>query len=441
MAYDFNQTERARQEQIGSVRDALLESLDPSKALEMSPKELEFTVFQSLNQLALDSKVTMNLREQQKLTKELIDDILGLGPLEGLLNDPNVADIMVNGPDQVYAERFGKLELTSIVFRNQEHVHNIAQRIASLVGRRIDEASPMVDARLEDGSRVNVIAPPLSLNGTVISIRKFSKNRLSLAIMAEQENLSTAMASLLANYVTAKMNIVVSGGTGAGKTTLLNALSEHISQHERLITIEDAAEIQLKQPHVISLETRAASVEGSGAVTQTDLVKNALRMRPDRILLGEVRGEEVFDMLQAMNTGHDGSLSTVHANTPADALIRLENMLSMSQSKLNLELVRKQIASSIDVIVQIERCRDGKRRITHVAEILGCEDGQIQLNTLFKFVYDGTVTDDKLQGYFGCLIGQSSKQEKLLHSGLLEETQRLLEVEFVQQNEGELNGR
>lgn len=430
MAHDIHQTEKVRQEQIGAVRDALLESLDPSKALEMSVKELEFTVFQSLNQLALDSKVTMNLREQQKLTKELIDDILGLGPLESLLNDPNVADIMVNGCDQVYAERHGKLELTSIVFRNQEHVHNIAQRIASLVGRRIDEASPMVDARLEDGSRVNVIAPPLSLNGTVISIRKFSKNRLSLEVMAQQENLSESMARLLANYVSAKMNIVVSGGTGAGKTTLLNALSEHISEHERLITIEDAAEIQLKQPHVISLETRAASVEGSGAVTQTDLVKNALRMRPDRILLGEVRGEEVFDMLQAMNTGHDGSLSTVHANTPADALIRLENMLSMSQSKLNPELVRKQIASSIDVVVQIERCRDGKRRITHIAEILGCNDGHIALNTLFKFVYDGRIVDDTLEGHFDCLVEQSCKQEKLQHAGLLNETQQLLASQY-----------
>lgn len=432
----LNQAEKARLLQIAAIRDALLESLDPGEALSMSAKELEFSVFQMLNQLAQDNKVTMNLREQQKLTRELIDDILGLGPLEPLLNDPTVADIMVNGPDQVYAEKNGRLQLTSVCFRSQEHVHNIAQRIASLVGRRIDEASPMVDARLEDGSRVNVIAPPLSLKGTVISIRKFSRNRLSLAVMAEQGNLSSAMATLLARYVTAKMNIVVSGGTGAGKTTLLNALSEHISPDERLITIEDAAEIQLQQPHVISLETRAASVEGSGQVTQTDLVKNALRMRPDRILLGEVRGEEVFDMLQAMNTGHDGSLSTVHANTPYDALIRLENMLSMSQSKLNSELIRKQIASSIDIIVQIERCRDGKRRLTHIAEICGVEQGQFQLETLFRFVYDGRVQHNELQGEFCCLAAQSHKQEKLLHAGILEVTQRDLAQQYQQDQGG-----
>ncbi|WP_367989401.1 CpaF family protein [Vibrio sp. NTOU-M3] len=418
--------DEVRVRQINRTRQELLESLDPSEALKMTSHELEYTIFESLNQIALDNKVTMNLREQQQLTRELVDDIRGLGPLEPLLHDDSVADIMVNGPSQVYVERYGQVELTEITFRDQEHVHNIAQRVASRVGRRIDESSPMVDARLDDGSRVNVIAPPLSLIGTVISIRKFSKHKLSLLDMARQENLSEPMAALLGLSVQAKMNILVSGGTGAGKTTLLNALSEFIGANERVITIEDAAEIQLKQPHVISLETRAASVEGSGEVTQTDLVKNALRMRPDRILLGEVRGEEVFDMLQAMNTGHDGSLSTVHANTPNDALIRLENMLSLSQAKLSPDLVRKQIAASIDVIVQIERGRDGKRRITQISETNGCVDGQIELNTLFEFVHDHDEESEVISGYYAQPETQSCKVLKLKAAGLFKTVEQLL---------------
>ncbi|MGD8171599.1 CpaF family protein [Vibrio sp. TRT 21S02] len=418
--------DEVRVRQINRTRQELLESLDPSEALKMTSHELEYTIFESLNQIALDNKVTMNLREQQQLTRELVDDIRGLGPLEPLLHDDSVADIMVNGPSQVYVERYGQVELTEITFRDQEHVHNIAQRVASRVGRRIDESSPMVDARLDDGSRVNVIAPPLSLIGTVISIRKFSKHKLSLLDMARQENLSEPMAALLGLSVQAKMNILVSGGTGAGKTTLLNALSEFIGANERVITIEDAAEIQLKQPHVISLETRAASVEGSGEVTQTDLVKNALRMRPDRILLGEVRGEEVFDMLQAMNTGHDGSLSTVHANTPNDALIRLENMLSLSQAKLSSDLVRKQIAASIDVIVQIERGRDGKRRITQISETNGCVDGQIELNTLFEFVHDHDEESEVISGYYAQPETQSCKVLKLKAAGLFKTVEQLL---------------
>ena len=412
-----------KQEQL---RLALLETIDPSSALSMSKKELEFSVFQNLNQLCQDLKISMSLREQQQLTREMIDDILGLGPLEVLLKDTTVSDILVNGYQQVYVERFGKLELSDITFRDQEHVHNMAQRIAAQVGRRIDEASPMVDARLADGSRVNVIAPPLSLTGTTISIRKFSNKVLSLTTMAEQGNMNRYMADLLALYVTSKLNIIVSGGTGAGKTTLLNALSEHIGQSERLITIEDAAEIKLMQPHVISLETRAASVEGTGHVTQTDLLKNALRMRPDRILLGEVRGAEVFDMLQAMNTGHDGSLSTVHANTPQDALVRLENMLSMCQSNISSELIRRQIASSIDVVVQVERCRDGIRRITDISEISGCVQGKITLNKLFSFNTKGQINGDLLVGQYVCQSNVSVKQNKLMVAGFLVQLEQLL---------------
>ncbi|PMJ96403.1 CpaF family protein [Vibrio sp. 10N.261.55.A7] len=423
--YELGRDE-ARKGQIIAMRQELMDNLDPSEALTMSNSELEFSIFQALSQIAVNNKVTMNLREQQQLTKELLDDIRGLGPLEALINDDTVSDILVNGPHQVYVEQNGHLTLADVSFRDQSHVHNIAQRVASRVGRRIDESSPMVDARLEDGSRVNVVAPPLSLNGTVISIRKFSKHKLTLSHMATANNLSKSMADLLALFVKAKMNILVSGGTGAGKTTLLNALSAHIGDDERVITIEDAAELQLNQPHVVSLETRATSIEGSGEVNQTDLVKNALRMRPDRILLGEVRGEEVFDMLQAMNTGHDGSLSTVHANTPNDALIRLENMLSMAQSKLSPELIRKQIASSIDVIVQIERCRDGHRRVTKISETHGVNSGQIELTTLFEFEIHESDNEDTLQGAFVQRQTSSEKQEKLISAGLSRQLKQLL---------------
>lgn len=423
---NLNQHRQAHAQKIAAMRQELMDNLDPSKALSMSVSELEFSIFQDLSQIAIDNKITMNLREQQQLTKELVDDICGLGPLESLINDESVSDILVNGPHQVYVEKRGKLALSDIMFRDQTHVHNIAQRVASRVGRRIDESSPMVDARLDDGSRVNIIAPPLSLNGTVLSIRKFSKHKISLEHMATTKNLSSTMAKVLAIFVQAKMNILVSGGTGAGKTTLLNALSAHIGDSERVITIEDAAELQLSQPHVVSLETRATSIEGSGEVNQTDLVKNALRMRPDRILLGEVRGAEVFDMLQAMNTGHDGSLSTVHANTPNDALIRLENMLSMAQSKLCNELIRKQIAASIDVIVQIERCRDGHRRVTKICETQGFHDGEIQLTTLFEFQVEENDDAESLIGAFVQRANHSEKQDKLMTAGVSKKLTALL---------------
>ncbi|MDP6840567.1 MAG: CpaF family protein, partial [Rhodospirillales bacterium] len=330
----------------------------------------------------------------------LLNDMLGLGPLEPLLADEAINDIMVNGARQVYVERGGKLELTDVTFRDNAHVMNIAQRIVSAVGRRIDETSPLVDARLADGSRVNIIIPPLAIDGPSISIRKFSEKKITLDVMARQKNLSEAMARTLKIAARARLNILISGGTGSGKTTLLNALSQMIDHGERVVTIEDAAELQLQQPHVVRLETRPQNLEGDGEITQTELVKNALRMRPDRIILGEIRAGEALDMLQAMNTGHDGSLGTIHANNPREALTRLENMVAMSGVKLPNEAVRAQIAGALDMIVQVSRMRDGIRRIVQVTEVVGMEGEVITTQDLFNFKFTGEDADGNLVGEF-----------------------------------------
>lgn len=330
----------------------------------------------------------------------MLDEMLGIGPIEPLLSDETVTDILVNGAGKVFVERFGKLELTPITFIDEQHVFNIAQRIAARVGRRIDEANPMVDARLADGSRVNVITHPLALDGTSISIRKFSKRKRNLEELAQGGALTVEMVELLGRAVKARLNIVVSGGTGAGKTTLLNALSFKIGQEERVVTIEDAAELQLNLDDIVRLETRPESIEGGGQITQRDLVKNALRMRPDRIILGEVRGGECFDMLQAMNTGHDGSLCTVHANTPKDALIRLENMVLMANLQLPLAAIRRQIGGAINIVVQIERMRDGVRRVVSIMEICGMEEDVIQTQELFVYKIRSIGADGKITGDF-----------------------------------------
>ena len=322
----------------------------------------------------MKKKIQLNKVEQEDLVKMLLDKMLGLGPLEPLLADESINDIMVNGHNQVYVERRGKLELTDVKFRDDRHVMNVATRIVSQIGRRVDESSPLVDARLQDGSRVNIIIPPLAIDGPSISIRKFSKKKITLDVMEQQQNLSTSMASVLRIAARSKLNILISGGTGSGKTTLLNAMSQMIDHGDRIVTIEDAAELRLQQPHVVRLETRPSNLEGQGAITMRDLVKNALRMRPDRIILGEVRGSEALDMLQAMNTGHEGSMSTVHANRPREALTRLENMVSMAGVSLPPKAVRTQIAAALDVIIQISRMRDGIRRITHIMEVVGMED-------------------------------------------------------------------
>jgi pilus assembly protein CpaF len=323
-----------------------------------------------------------------------------LGPLEPLLADETVSDIMVNGPKQVYVERRGKLELTDILFRDNAHVMSVATRIVTQVGRRIDESTPLVDARLADGSRVNIIAPPLAIDGTSISIRKFSKKTITLDTMAKSGSISPEMAVVLKIAARCRLNILISGGTGSGKTTTLNAMSQMIDEGERICTIEDAAELQLQQPHVVRLETRPPNLEGKGEITMRDLVKNTLRMRPDRIILGEIRGAEALDMLQAMNTGHDGSLCTIHANRPREALTRLENMVGMSSANLPAKAVRQQIAAAVHMVVQVSRMRDGGRRITQVTEIVGMEGEIITTQDLFIYQYEGEGADGKLKGTF-----------------------------------------
>lgn len=337
--------------------------------------------------------------DRDKLVTEVYNDVMGYGPLEDLLNDPSVSEIMVNGPDKVYIEKHGLLQLSDVTFRDNTHAMNVIDRIVSAIGRHVDESSPMVDARLKDGSRVNVIIPPLSLVGPVITIRKFSKVPLTVQNLLDFGSLSQKMVSFLEACVKGKLNIVVSGGTGSGKTTLLNVLSSFIPSSERIITIEDAAELQLNQEHVITLESRPPNAEGKGQINIRDLVKNALRMRPDRIVVGEVRGGETLDMLQAMNTGHDGSLTTAHANSPRDSLSRLETMALMSGMDLPVRAIRDQVASAIDIIIQQSRLRDGTRKITNITEITGMEGDVITMQDIF--VYENTGQIDSLGKFSG----------------------------------------
>ena len=406
------------------VQPVLFERIDISAALDLSREELTRQISEIVLEISLEEKLQLNKVEQEDLVKVLLDEMLGLGPLEPLLADETINDIMVNGFNQVYIERRGKLVLTDVKFRDDRHVMNVATRIVSQIGRRVDESSPLVDARLQDGSRVNIIIPPLAIDGPSISIRKFSKKKITLDVMEEQQNLSPAMATVLRIAARSKLNILISGGTGSGKTTLLNAMSQMIDHGDRIVTIEDAAELQLQQPHVVRLETRPANLEGQGAITMRDLVKNALRMRPDRIILGEVRGSEALDMLQAMNTGHEGSMSTVHANRPREALTRLENMVSMVGVSLPPKAVRTQIAAALDIIIQISRMRDGVRRITHIMEVVGMEDDIVTTQDLFNFEYSGENSAGMIQGeykYTGVRPHFSTKAEYFgLERALLE---------------------
>jgi pilus assembly protein CpaF len=345
-------------------------------------------------------KVTLNRREQFALEKVLIDELLGFGPLEELLNDPEISDIMVNGPDQTYIEKKGKLVIAPIRFRDEQHLFQIAQRIVNQVGRRVDQTTPLADARLKDGSRVNVIVPPLSLRGTAISIRKFSEKPITIDMLKDFGSMSEKMATCLKIAGACRMNVVISGGTGSGKTTMLNALSKMIDPGERVLTIEDAAELRLQQPHWLPLETRPPNLEGQGAITIGDLVKNALRMRPDRIILGEIRGAEAFDLLAAMNTGHDGSMCTLHANSPRECLGRMENMILMGDIKIPKEAISRQIAESVDLIVQVKRLRDGSRRTTNITEVIGMEGEVVTTQDLFNFEFQGENRDGTLIGSF-----------------------------------------
>ena len=347
-----------------------------------------------------DNPFAIPLGDRERLVEELISEILGLGPIEPLLKDPSVTEVMVNGPDSIYIERKGRLQKTDVRFRNTEHLMHIIGRIVTAVGHRVDESSPMVDARLADGSRVNVIIPPLSLTGPCVTIRKFSKDVLTVDKMIEFGSFDQRMAEFLEDCVKGRLNIVVSGGTGSGKTTLLNVLSSYVPATERIVTLEDSAELQLKQDHVVTLETRPPNIEGEGEVTMRDLVRNALRMRPDRIIVGECRTGEALDMLQAMNTGHDGSMTTAHANSARDALSRLETMVLMSGMELPLRAIRSQIASAVDIIVQIARLRDGSRKIINIAEVTGMEGDIITLQDLFYFENHGVDQDGRITGAF-----------------------------------------
>lgn len=367
----------------------------------------------------IDSEPTLlSSLEKQQICDEVLDEVFGLGPLEPLLQDPTISDILVNGCRQVYVERRGLLELTSVNFRDDAHLIRIIDKIVSQVGRRIDESTPMVDARLSDGSRVNAIIPPLSLDGPLVSIRRFSQDKLMPADLVEKRALTGGMMELLEAAVKAHLNIIIIGGTGAGKTTLLNALSFFINSKERIITIEDAAELQLKQPHVARLETRPPNLEGHGAVRQRELLINSLRMRPDRIVVGEVRGAEALDMLQAMNTGHDGSLTTIHANSPRDGISRLEVMVSLANSSMQLISIRQQIASAVNVLVQAARLSDGSRRVTSITEVTGMEGEIVTLQDIFVFEKRGLNADGKVVGRFAATGIRPKFYEKLQAAGI-----------------------
>ena len=383
-----------------AIRDQVLLRIDPMAAVRMSKPELMTFVNALVGEIANERRLLLNKAEQDAFAKNVVDEMVGLGPIEPLIQDPTISDILVNGPNMIYVERRGKLELTPLKFRHNDHVLHVAQRIASSVGRSIDESSPMLDARLADGSRVNVVIPPLALKGPCLSIRKFSRNVLDFQGFVRVGSLSPELAAVLEITARCRLNIIVAGGTGSGKTTLLNALSRMIDHTERIVTIEDAAELKLQQDHVISLETRPPNIEGRGQVDQRALVRNALRMRPDRIVIGEVRGEEAFDMLQAMNTGHDGSMSTVHANSARDALGRIENMVLMANGNMPARTVRAQIASAVDLVVYTERMRDGVRRVTELVEVAGFAEETFTLNSLFKYKYDGENEDGTLKGHY-----------------------------------------
>lgn len=396
----------------------VVKMLDLTMLATFEDKEARAQIRETCEALMAQESLPLNVPTRQRIIKEIEDEILGLGPLEQLLSDPSVSDILVNGPNQIYVERHGRLEPSSVHFDSEQHLMTVIDRIVSRIGRRIDESSPMVDARLQDGSRVNAIIPPLAIDGPQVSIRRFAVERLTIERLIELGELTSDIAKVLQAVVVARLNILVSGGTGSGKTTLLNTLSSFIPDSERIVTIEDSAELQLQQPHKVRLETRPPNIEGKGEVTQRDLVKNSLRMRPDRIVIGEVRGAEALDMLQAMNTGHDGSITTIHANSPRDALTRIESMVAMTGFNLPTRPLRAQIASAIDVIVQLERQDDGVRRIVSVQEVQGLEGDVITLSEIFEFRRSGIDADGNVVGSFEATGMVPKFQERLRQRGV-----------------------
>jgi pilus assembly protein CpaF len=388
------------QEMKSRLHRAIINRMDLTKLGQLEPEQIHLEVARLAEELLTVENAPLSSNDRERLVGEVRHELFGLGPLEPLLADPTISDILVNSPKRIYIERGGRLEMTNIEFKDDEHLMRVIERIVSTVGRRIDEASPMVDARLQDGSRVNAIIPPLALDGPVLSIRRFGAEPLRMASLIEKNALTKEMAEMFDMCVKARLNVLISGGTGAGKTTLLNALSSYIPDDQRIVTIEDSAELQLQQPHVVRLETRPANIEGKGEITQRDLVKNALRMRPDRIVIGEVRGGEAIDMLQAMNTGHDGSLTTIHANTPRDALARLETMIQMTGMRLSDRAMRQQVASALDLVIQAARLSDGTRRITSISEITGMEGETITMQEIFQFERRGVGADGHVVGRF-----------------------------------------
>lgn len=391
-----------------SIHQTIIERVELDKLQRLTPEQVKRELAQLVERIVDEDKVPMNEFERKRLVQDVQDEMLGLGPLEPLLNDPTVSDILVNTYQHVYVERRGKLEHTDITFYDDAHLMKVIERIVSRVGRRIDESSPMVDARLPDGSRVNAIIPPSAIDGPLVSIRRFSVHPLKVEDMLNNKSFTPAMAQLLEAIIKAKLNVLISGGTGSGKTTLLNLLSGFIPGDERIVTIEDAAELQLRQEHVLRLETRPPNIEGKGEISQRSLVRNALRMRPDRVVLGEVRGGEALDMLHAMNTGHEGSMATLHANTPRDALTRLENMVSMAGLTMPVKAMRQQIASAVSVVVQASRLTDGRRKLMSIQEITGMEGEVINMQEIFTFKRTGVDADGTIRGYF-CATGVRPK--------------------------------
>jgi pilus assembly protein CpaF len=406
------------QELKDRLHQHVIDMLDLNVINTMSPEAVTAQLTKLIEQLLQQESVMLNQRERSQITQDIIHEVLGLGPLEPLLADQTVNDILVNGHNQVFVERQGRLELTPVRFKDNAHLKKIIEKIVSRVGRRIDESVPMVDARLPDGSRVNAIIPPLAIDGPSLSIRKFSKDPLQLRHLIEKQSLTPEISELLKAIVQARLNVLISGGTGSGKTTLLNVLSGFIPNDERIVTIEDAAELQLRQEHVVRLETRPANIEGKGEIAQRELVKNALRMRPDRIILGEVRGAESLDMLQAMNTGHDGSLTTVHANSCRDALTRIETLVSMAGLNLATKAMRHYVSSALDLIIQIARLSDGTRKLISLQEVVGMEGDLITLQELFTFQQTGLDENRKVKGRFKATGVRPKFAERLAAKGV-----------------------
>jgi pilus assembly protein CpaF len=409
---------RAYQALKMNVHEKIIDRVELDKLQRLTPEQIRRELAQLVERIVDEDKIPMNEIERRRLAQDVHDEMFGLGPLEPLLADPTVSDILVNTSQHVYVERRGKLEHTDITFFDDAHLMKIIERIVSRVGRRIDESTPMVDARLPDGSRVNAIIPPSAIDGPLVSIRRFAVNPLKVDDMVKNQTFTPAMAQLLEALIKAKLNVLISGGTGSGKTTMLNLLSGFIPGDERIVTIEDAAELQLRQEHVLRLETRPPNIEGKGEISQRSLVKNALRMRPDRIVLGEVRGAEALDMLHAMNTGHEGSMATLHANTPRDAITRLENMVGMAGLSMPIKAMRQQIASAITVVVQASRLTDGRRKLMSIQEITGMEGEIINMQEIFTFRRTGVAEDGTVKGYF-CATGVRPKfAERLAAFGL-----------------------